>query len=330
MIRFVFRRVLSAGVLILITLTLTFLAARLAPGDPLNRYYSPGVDPELIPRVRHQFGLDRSLPEQYGRWIWNFARGDFGVSFTESRPVASILKETVPRTLQLTIFALGLEFIIGIGLGMITAARRRSRTERYLMMIFLLFYSVPSFYLAYLLIALLSLKLGLLPAANMASLRLEHLGGLALLKDKALHMAMPVFVLASGGAAGIARFTRGSLIDVFGEDYIRTARAKGLSEGRVLWVHAFRNALGPVLTVMGLSFPFLLGGSVVVEKIFAWPGMGALTIDAIFSRDYPVIMAATFIGAIMVIGGNLLSDILYGIANPRMKLAECKGNETDD
>ncbi|MBI4719905.1 MAG: ABC transporter permease [Chitinivibrionia bacterium] len=328
MARFILRRVLSAGVLVLITLTLTFLAARLAPGDPLNRYYSPEVDPELIPRVRQQFGFDKSLLEQYGRWIWNFLQGDFGVSFSESRPVAAILRETVPRTLQLTVLALGLQILLGIGLGMLMAARRGTRTERSLMLAFLAFYSIPSFYLAYLLIALFSLKLGLLPAANMGSLHLEPSGWL-LLKDRALHMAMPVFVLAFGGAAGLARFTRGSLIDVFGEDYIRTARAQGLSSGRVLWIHAFRNALAPVLTVMGLSFPFLLGGSVVVEKIFAWPGMGALTVDAIFSRDYPVIMAATFIGACMVIAGSLLSDIFYGIANPRIKLAVCKGNKTD-
>jgi peptide/nickel transport system permease protein len=326
--RFILRRLLYSGVMLVITLSVTFMAAKLAPGDPLGRYYSPEVDPELAPRLRHQFGLDRSLPEQYGRWIWNFVRGDFGTSFSEDRAVAEILKETLPRTLQLTILALALQVILGIGLGIFLAARRRTSIERALLLIFLGFYSIPTFYFAYLLIALFSLKLQLLPAASMFSLHLSDAGGLELIADRALHLILPVFVLAFGGAAGLARFTRGSLLDVFGEAYMRTAKAKGLSEPRVLWIHALRNALVPIITVMGLSFPFLLGGSVVVEKVFAWPGMGALAVDAIYARDYPVILAATFVGACMVIIGNFLTDIFYSIANPRIKLASCQEEKT--
>lgn len=328
MIRFVLRRLLYSGVLLVITLSVTFCAARLAPGDPLSRYYSPSVDPELAPRLRHQFGLDRSLPEQYGRWIWNFVRGDFGVSFSEDRPVADILKETVPRTLELTMLALSLQVLLGIGLGMFLAARRGTATEKILLFAFLGFYSIPTFYFAYLLIALFSLKLQLLPAASMFSMHQVDAGIVAVLRDRIMHLVLPVSVLAFGGAAGLARFTRGSLLDVFAEDYIRTAKAKGLSERRVLWIHAFKNALAPVVTVMGLSFPFLLGGSVVVEKVFAWPGMGALTVDAIYARDYPVILAATFIGACMVIVGNFLTDISYCLTNPRIKLAYCQEEKT--
>lgn len=328
MIRFVLRRLLYSGVLLLITLSVTFCAARLAPGDPLNRYYSPEVDPELAPRLRHQFGLDRSLPEQYGRWIWNFVQGDFGTSFTEDRPVADILKETVPRTLELTMLAFSLQILFGIALGMYLAARRGTITEKLLLLVFLGFYSIPTFYFSYLLIALFSLKLHLLPSASMFSMHLVDAGALAAVKDRILHLVLPVSVLAFGGAAGLARFTRGSLLDVFGEAYMRTAKAKGLSERRVLWVHAFKNALAPVITVMGLSFPFLLGGSVVVEKVFAWPGMGALAVDAIYARDYPVILASTFIAACMVIAGNFLTDISYGLANPRIKLASCQEEKT--
>lgn len=328
MMRFYLRRLIHSGLLLLITLSITFAVAKLAPGDPLSRYYSPDVDPELAPRLRHQFGLDRSLPEQYGRWIWNFARGDFGVSFTEDRPVAEILKETVPRTLQLTLLALALQIMLGIGLGLFLAARRGTAGEKVLLLLFLVFYSIPTFYFAYLLITLFALKLQMLPAGSIVSIHLADAGTLTVIGDRLRHLVLPVTVLAFGGAAALARFTRGSLLDVFGEAYIRTARAKGLSQRRVLWVHALRNAFAPVLTVMGLGFPFLLGGSVVVEKVFAWPGMGALTIDAIFARDYPVILATTFVGACMVIVANLLTDISYSLANPRIKLASCRKNET--
>ena len=162
----------------------------------------------------------------------------------------------------------------------------------------------------------------------MFSMHLGDAGTLAVVQDRILHLVLPVFVLAFGGAAGLARFMRGSLLDVFGEAYIRTAKAKGLTERRVIWVHAFKNALAPVITVMGLSFPFLLGGAVVVEKVFAWPGVGALTVDAIYARDYPVILAATFIGACMVIVGNFLTDISYKIANPRINLTHCQEEKT--
>jgi peptide/nickel transport system permease protein len=321
MLNYALRRLIYSVLLVLITLTLIFFIARLAPGDPLNSYYSPNVDPELIPRVRHQFGLDKSLPEQYGRWLWSFIHGDFGISLAENRSVADLIKETIPRTLQLTVLALLLEIILGLGFGMLMAARRRSGEDKVLMFVFLAFYSIPTFYFAYLMIAVFSLKLRLLPAANMFSLHAGAAGVLEILKDRVAHLVMPVFVLAFGSAAGLARFTRGSMIDAIGQEYIRTARAKGLSESRILWVHALKNALAPLLTVIGMSVPFLLGGAVVVEKVFSWPGMGALTIDAIFARDYPVILAASFIAACMVIAGNLMADISYCAVNPRIKLA---------
>jgi len=328
MLNFALRRLFYSLILVLITLTIIFFVTKLSPGDPLNRYYSPDADPELVPRVRHQFGLDRPLPEQYVRWIWNFVRGDFGLSLSEDRPVAEILKETIPRTLQLTVLAMAIEIILGLGFGVLMAAKRNSGIERALMLLFLFFYSLPTFYFAYILIGILSIKLQWLPAASMFSVGGTAHGFLEVLKDRAAHLVMPVFVLAFGSAAGLARFTRGSIIDVIGREFIRTARAKGLSEFRIIWVHTFKNALAPLLTVIGLSFPFLLGGSVVVEKVFSWPGMGALTVDAIFARDYPVILAACFIAACMVIAGNFLADISYCAVNPRIKLARCQEDKT--
>lgn len=320
MIRFLLFRILYSLVLVLLVLSLTFLVAKLAPGDPLSQYYSPQIDPQFAQRARHQLGLDQPLYVQYVRWLGSFLAGDFGYSHIEHRPVRSILGERVPRTLELTLLALSIQVVLGFGLGMVSAARRGSRLELALKGGLLFFYSIPSFYLAYLFIALFSLGLGLLPSAGVSSIAPPAgvVGGLA---DRLRHLLLPVGVLALGGAAAFARFTRGSLLDVFTEQFITTARAKGLSGRRILWVHALKNALPGLLTVLALSFPFLLGGSVVVEKIFAWPGMGALAVDAIFSRDYPVIVATTFVGALMVVVGNFMADISYMLVDPRIKLA---------
>jgi len=235
--------------------------------------------------------------------------------------------EAVPRTLQLTLLALVLQTALGLVLGVFMAARRNTTAEKGLKILFLGFYSIPTFYFSYLLIALMSLKLHWLPSANMFSFHLQNAGLARIVLDRASHMVLPVSVLAIGGAAALARFTRGSILDCIKANYITTAKAKGLSESRILWVHALRNAMAPILTIIGLGFPFLLGGSFVVEKIFAWPGMGAMAVDAIFARDYPVIMASGFIGAVMVVLGNLFADISYAFADPRIKVPDRPSGE---
>ncbi len=325
MVRFIVRRLFHAALLVFITISATFFILRLASGDPLNRYYSPDIDPRVMVSVRNQLGLDKPLPVQYARWIRSFLQGDFGMSIAEHRPVADMLKESIPRTLQLTFFALLAELVLGLGLGMISAAKRYSRLDKTLSFVFLIIYSLPSFYLAYLLITFLSLKFGLLPVSGVSSIPPAGSGFLSATWDRLAHLILPVFVLGFGSAAGLARYMRGSVLDAIGEEYIRTARAKGLPENRIFWLHAFKNALPPVITVIGLSFPFLLGGAVVVEKIFAWPGMGSLMVDSIFSRDYPVVLAINFIGACAVIAGNLLADVSCALADPRIKLASTGG-----
>jgi peptide/nickel transport system permease protein len=325
MVTYIARRILHAALLVFITLSATFFFLHFAPGDPVNRYFSPGIDPQVMESVRERLGLDQPLPVQYIRWLWSFARGDFGVSMSEHRPVAEMLKETIPRTLQLTVLALSIEVILGLGLGMLAAIRRFSLRDRVLSMAFLILYSIPSFYLAYLLITFFCLKFSILPASGMFSLHAE-LGGLfSTTADRIVHLILPVFVLGFGSAAGLARYMRGSVLDAIGQEYIRTARAKGLEENRVYWLHALKNALPPVLTVVGLSFPFLLGGSVIIEKIFAWPGMGSLMVDSIFARDYPVVLAANFIGACMVIAGSLLADVACALVDPRIKTTITEG-----
>lgn len=321
MARFFLRRAIHTLILVLITITATFFAVHIAPGDSLSRYYSPEVDPASMERVRVQLGLDEPGYVQYGKWLWSFVRGDFGVSLAEHRPVSAILGETIPRTLYLTVLAFLVQLAVGVGLGMFAAAKRHGIADKVLSVSALVIYALPAFYLAYLLIIIFSLRLDLLPTSGMATIDPVDATFWGLVRDRAAHLVLPVVVLGVASAAGLARYTRGSVLEVIGEDYIRTARAKGLGEGRVVWWHAFRNALPPILTVVGLSVPFLLGGAVVVEKVFAWPGMGSLLVDSIFARDYPVVLAVNFVAACLVIAGNFVADLSYMLADPRIKLA---------
>jgi peptide/nickel transport system permease protein len=321
MIRFLLRRLFHALLLVVITLTVTFFILRLAPGDPVTRFYSPDIDPAVMSAVRHEFGLDRPLPVQYAKTLLSYLRGDFGVSLSARRPVSSVLAEAIPRTLLLAGAALVLQITLGLLLGSLSARHRYGFFDRLLSFVFLLFYSIPSFYLAFALIALFSLELHWLPSASMHSIPALSGSALSAAGDRVAHMVLPVAVLALGSAAVLARYTRGSLLDAVHQDFIKTARAKGLGEGRIFWVHAMKNALPQVFTVIGLSVPFLLGGAVVVEKIFAWPGMGSLAVDSIYSRDYPVALATNFIAACMVILGNLLADLSYAWVNPQVRSA---------
>ena len=320
MARYFLRRLIHTILLVLIVISATFFAVQFAPGDPLSRYYSPDVDPAAMERVRVQLGLDQPAYVQYGKWLWSFARGDFGVSLAEQRPVSVVLREAIPRTLHLTVLAFFVQVLVGVGLGVFAAARRNKALDKLVSIAALVLYALPAFYLAYLLIAVFSLGLDVLPTSGIASVGETGGSFWRILGDRAAHLVLPVTVLGVASAAGLVRYTRGSVIDVIEEDYIRTARAKGLGERPVLWRHAFRNALPPILTVVGLSVPFLLGGAVVVEKVFAWPGMGALLVDSIFARDYPVVLAVNFVGACMVLAGNFLADVSNSVADPRVKL----------
>ncbi len=318
MIGFIGRRFLQAVFLVMIVLTITFFLLHLAPGDPMARYDHPDISPETVRLMREQLGLDKPVIEQYFRWMRSFLRGDFGISLRYNRPVRSLLAEAIPNTLRLTVAALSLYIILGVILGMVSAVKRHSVFDRVSTVAALFVYSVPSFWLALMLILLFSLKLGMLPSSHMQSIGVSGLSGVSLFFDRVAHLVLPAIVLGVASAAGMARYMRGSMLDVLREDYIRTARAKGLSEISVYLKHAFRNAAIPVITIIGLSFPFLLGGAVIVEKIFSWPGMGALMVDAIFSRDYPVVLAVNFVVAVMVILGNLLADIGYALLDPRI------------
>jgi peptide/nickel transport system permease protein len=318
MARYLGRRLLQSLVLLWIVLTVTFFLLHLAPGDPMSRYYRPDIPAETVAGIRHGLGLDRPLAEQYARWIGSFVRGDFGVSLRYVRPVREVLAEAIPNTLRLTGAALLLNILVGSCLGVLSAMKRFSVFDRVNTVAALFVYSIPSFWLGLMLIMLFSLKLGVLPSSHMESIDAASLSGWALAADRLKHLVLPAFVLGIASAASTARFMRGSMLDVLREDYIRTARAKGLPERTVMLKHALKNAALPVVTIIGLSFPFLFGGAVVVETIFSWPGMGGLTVDSIYARDYPVVLAINFVVAAMVIVGNLLADVAYGLLDPRV------------
>jgi peptide/nickel transport system permease protein len=253
-------------------------------------------------------------------------QGDFGVSFARNQPVRDIIVQILPNTLVLSASALVLAFAAGITTGIFQAVRQNSVTDNALSLVGLFFYSMPSFWLALMLILIFSLGARNLwdwpiwfPASGMTSIDHAFMGPGERLRDRLMHLALPSASLALVLAAGIARYMRGSMLEVIRQDFVRTARAKGLSELRVIVKHALRNALIPIVTLFGLYLPVLFSGTVFVETVFAWPGMGKLIVDAIGQRDYPVVMAGAFIFAVMVVAGNLIADLLYSLVDPRIR-----------
>lgn len=322
MLRFILRRLLQAIPLLLGIATITFTMVHLAPGDPMDMYmeerFQREVDPEVIELLRKKYGLDQPLPVQYVKWIGNIARGDLGESFRYRRPVTSLIAERVPYTLQLAALALFFDALIGIALGIISAVRQYSCTDRAITVGSLVMYSIPGFWLALMLVLVFSVNLNWFPTSQTRSLDYELLSPLGKMLDRLWHLALPVFVLGVASAAGTARFMRNKLLDVLSEEYVVGARARGLSERAVILRHALRNALIPIVTIYGLALPFLLGGAVLIEKVFAWPGMGLLAIEAIGARDYPVILATSMIAAVLVVLGNLIADVTYALVDPRV------------
>lgn len=323
----VVKRALQAIPLLIGIATILFIVMHLAPGDPIEMYvqrhretYATGrpLDPKVEQLIRHKYGLDRSLPVQYLIWLRNLAHCDFGESFQYHRPVLSLIAERLPYTLQLTALALLLGAMFGIAIGVLSAVRQYSVLDKTVTLSSLIVYSIPEFWLAVMLILLFAVTLRWLPISQTRSLDYLLLSTLARFADRLWHLVLPVSVLALGSAAGTARYLRNELLGVLHEDYVIAARARGLPESRVVLRHALRNALMPIVTIYGLELPFLVGGAAVVEKIFAWPGMGALAVDAVGARDYPVIMATSMIAAVLVIAGNLLADVMYAVVDPRV------------
>ncbi len=323
--KFILRRLLGAIPLLLGIATLIFFVLNLAPGDPTAFYFSPNMPPAVMEQLRQNLGLDQPVHIRYFKWLTAFAQGDFGYSFAQSRPVLDILKEAIPNTLMLCAGAIVLVFAIGMLLGMLQAVRQHSFFDSSSSVIALFFYSMPSFWLALMLMLLFSLKAHqwgwpiALPPTGITSVDYEYLTTGGKIMDRVRHLILPVGTLTLALAAGVARYTRGQMLEVIRQDYIRTARAKGVPERTVIMKHALRNSLIPVITLLGLYLPLLFSGTVFIETIFAWPGMGRTIVDAIFQRDYPLVMATSFLFAVMVVLGNLAADVLYAVADPRIR-----------
>jgi peptide/nickel transport system permease protein len=321
------RRALVAVLLVLGVATLLFFLIRAAPGDPLTSLSSPGATPEAMDRLRSSLALDRPLPEQYTKWISAVVRGDLGVSYTYRRPVAEVFREIIPNTLLLSGLALVLSFGLGVTVGALQATRVGSPADRVVSGITLTLYSIPSFWLAVMLVLVFSYLPAAawgwgvhLPASGMASVALEGAGPLGVFWDRLLHLFLPTLTLVLILGSGVARFARASMIEALNQDFVRGARARGLSERRVVWGHALPNGILPVVALLGLQIPLLLGGTVFVEAVFAWPGMGKLMVDAILQRDYPIIMGGGFLFAAVVVLANLLADLMVAAVDPRVRL----------
>jgi peptide/nickel transport system permease protein len=320
LIAYVVRRILYAVPTLFGIVVLVFLLLHLAPGSP-----SAGGSPESGRRVsaaareemRRLYGLDRPLPERFASWMGRVARFDLGESFVDHRPVSERIREALPATLALNGLALFLTLAIAIPLGVVAGGRPEGPFDRISAVALFALYSMPVFWAALLLQSLLSVELGWLPLYGVASD--DAPAGLAGLPDRLAHLALPVTCLTYGSLAFLARIVRAGVADARSQPYFTAALARGVSRRAALWRHAFRNALLPVITLLGLLLPGLLSGSVIVERIFAWPGLGRLYFDAILSRDYPVVLGLSLIGAVATLAATLAADLAYAFADPRVR-----------
>jgi len=320
MIRYVVKRLLLAVPTLFGIVLLVFLLLHLAPGSPVSAFGAESgrrVSGRAAEEMRRIYGLDRPLPERFGQWIGRVARLDFGESFVDRRPVAERIREALPYTLTLNGLALLLTLAIAIPLGVEAGGRPEGPLDRTSGAVLFLLYSMPAFWAALLLQTLLSVKLRWLPLYGVASD--PSPGGIAGVLDRFGHLALPVACLTYGSLAYYARLVRASVAETRTADYVLAARARGLSRRVALWKHAFRNALLPLITVLGLVLPGLLSGSVIIERIFAWPGLGRLYFDSILSRDYPVVLALSLLGAVATLALTLAADIAYAVADPRVR-----------
>jgi peptide/nickel transport system permease protein len=318
---------LAAGIpLVLGTVTLIFILMECAPGSPVDLWIGDRpVPPEVRDRLESAYGLDRGPAERYLRWITSFCfRGEMGWSFSRSRPVSTAIAETLPATLLLSTAALLVHLVVGIALG-IWSATRRGRGGEIAGLSGLVLYAMPPFWLGMMAILLLAYAVPLFPPSSIHSVGAREWPWLSRSLDLAWHTALPAMVLGLSSAAGMARFVRAGLLEALGREFIRAARARGVGGRSLLFRHALRNAALPVINLLGLSLPVLVSGSLVIEVVFAWPGMGRMTYEAIRAGDFPLVLACTLLAAVFVIVGNLAADLAMAVADPRIRLSRRGG-----
>src|SRR5262247_1825201 len=324
MLLFALRRLLLAIPLLIGITFISFLVIHLAPGEPVpggEEDLSRQLPREVVEKIRELYGLDKPLHVQYWTWLTRVVRLDFGKSFQpDGRPVLTKIKERLPVTLFLNVVELIIIVALAVPIGVLSATRQYSTFDKVTTVFVFVGFATPDFWLALLLMILFGTQLGWLPISGLRSLNWEYMTFWRQQWDFLSHLILPILVATFGGLAGFSRYMRQSMLEVIRQDYIQSARAKGLSERAVIGKHALRNAMLPLVTILGLSLPGLIGGSVIVESIFAIPGMGQLMVQAVFERDYPVIMGNLVIVAVLTLVANLLADVAYGLVDPRIRM----------
>jgi peptide/nickel transport system permease protein len=326
MVSYVARRLLY-GVLTFFGITVAvFILLHSVPGDPITFYIGTHgmshLSKAALDAIRHEHHLDQPLPAQYFWWLRSVLTLDFGTSIVDHRSVTTRILDKLPNTFELNGIAFLLSAAIGVPIGLWSATRSGRPLERASAVLFFLLYSLPSFWVALLLMQFFSVRLGVLPLFGMTSDQYLELDATGRLLDHLRHLVLPVVTLSYAQLAIFARFSKSALTEVIRQDYITTARAKGVTPQRVLWRHAFRNALIPLITLLGLTIPYLISGSIIVEQIFQWDGIGRLYFTSILSRDYPTVLGLTVATALVTLLASLLADLLYALADPRIRLEE--------
>lgn len=321
MIPFLFRRLLQGLAILFMVATVTFALIHAAPGEPFAAQLEDArFTPEMSATLRRQYGLDAPLTTQYARFLTQLVRGDLGNSLSLHRPVRAILAQALPRTLVLMSAALAAGFALGVVTGAAQAARAGTRLDRVAGRISVALSALPDFWLALALMLVFAMRLRWFPVSGMFDQTMhEYMSPMGKLRDVAWHLVLPATTLALIIGAVVARHQRQALVDILPEDFVRSARAKGVRERTVVMRHALRNALLPTITLLGLALPALVGGAVIIENIFGWPGMGRVALDAIAARDYPVVLGTTMVGSLLVVLGSLFADLLSAVVDPRLR-----------
>ncbi len=320
MLRWGLRRLGAGVVLVWLVATVTFVLVNLAPGDPASRLIDPRIPPAARERFRREFGLDRPLPLRYASWLAAAVTGDLGTSWTYRQRVTRVLADVLPNTMLLTTLGLALELAGGVGLAIVQLRRPHGTGDRAITLATLTAFALPTFGVALGLIGLFSYRLQLLPPSHMRSLEGELAHGWPRVLDLARHLVLPVMAIGVTGVGAVARYLRGSLLDERTEHYVLAARARGCSPRQALVRHALPNALLPLITMTGMSLPFLVSGSLVIEVVFSWPGMGQVMYNAALGRDLPLLLGGTIVATVAVVVGNLLADVAYAVADPRVRV----------
>jgi peptide/nickel transport system permease protein len=319
--RYIRKRLINIIPMLLGISIISFCVIHLAPGSPVDSVttLNPKVSFEAREKLIIQYGLDKPLYVQYLSWLRKLATFDFGRSYTDGQKVINKIASRIPITFLINILSISLMLLIAIPIGVTSAVREGSFYDRFMTVFVFIGFAVPGFWLALMLMSFFGITLGWLPVQGITSLNFDNLSVCNKFLDIGKHLILPVFVSSIGSLAAMSRYMRNSMLEVLHKDYIKTARAKGLSERKVVYKHALKNAILPIITILGLSVPGLIGGSVIIETIFGIPGMGRLFFESVMGRDYPVIMAILVIGALLTLFGNLLADISYSLADPRIR-----------